>query len=70
MRMRFPFFEPRHKNMKVEVTFKTKRITKHMITVDVIEYCTGRRVGRYHDKDGREIHGGASERNGKILMLI
>ena len=41
-----------------------------MITVDVIEYCTGRRAEGYHDKDGREIHGGASERNGKILMLI
>ena len=46
------------------------RIKKYLITVDLIEYCAGRRVERYHDKDGREIHGGASERNGKILMLI
>ena len=73
MRMRSPYIESRHKNMKVEVTLKTNvvkmlRITKHMITVDVIEYCAGRRVERYHDKDGREIHGGASERNGKILI--
>ena len=41
-----------------------------MTIVDVIKYCAGRRVERYHDKDGREVHGGASERNGKILMLI
>ena len=46
------------------------RITKHMTIVDVIKYCAGRRVERYHDKDGREIHGSTSERNGKILMLI
>ena len=46
------------------------RMTKHMITVDVIEYCAGRRAERYHDKDGREIHRGASEGNGKILKLI
>ena len=39
-----------------------------MISVDVIEFHAGRRVERYHDKDGREIHGGASEGNGKILM--
>ena len=63
------------KNMKVEVTFKTNvvkmlRLTTHLISVDVIECRAGRRVERYHDKDGREIHGSTSERNGKILMLI
>ena len=58
-----------------EDTFKTTvvkmlRITKYLITVDLIECRAGRRVERYHDKDGREIHRGASEGNGKILKLI